>query len=247
VPPPNITNPAIEKGKRLEPKARALYELKTGREMPAKVVEYASKTPLSASLDDINEAENRIIEIKYVGIEYWKKTAETGAVREDHYCQMQHQLLVTGAKVCDYCAYNDDIDEITIVEVEPNLEFIRDMVQKLEEFWTRVLSKTPPDLTNRDYKIIQDRTLKQLVTEWKIADDKRKELEAELKELRLEIIARTTHPRMRYRDIKIMKINRRGAVDYKNIPELSEVNLDDFRKKDTEYWQIKADLPDKET
>ena len=54
-PPLPYSNPAMEKGKALEPKARAMYELKTDRNMTPKVIEYGRIPYLSASLDGNTE------------------------------------------------------------------------------------------------------------------------------------------------------------------------------------------------
>jgi hypothetical protein len=40
--------------------------------------------------------------------------------------------------------------------------------------------------------------------------------------------------------VRVSKLTRKGNVDYKKIPELKAVNLDEYRKAPMEYWKIVA-------
>ena len=244
--PPNFTNPAMEKGSRLEPKIRAIYELQTGREAPPAVVEYAELPFLSASLDGYNEADNFIVEIKYVGVDMWRAIDGKKRVPAHYAPQVQMQLLVTGAKACDFVAYNDDIDKITIVEVKPDLEYIKIMVGELKRFWECVKKKTAPPLSDRDYKTVNDPGLRELIKEWKFENDKMQIAKTNADLLRGQIIENAIHPRMKYKDVKIYKTERKGAVNYKKIPQLEGVDLNEHRSKTVTSWTFKVNMPDKD-
>ena len=38
--------------------------------------------------------------------------------------------------------------------------------------------------------------------------------------------------------VKIQKIVRKGAIEYKDIPELKDIDLEKFRKQPVESWRI---------
>ena len=39
--------------------------------------------------------------------------------------------------------------------------------------------------------------------------------------------------------LQVIKSVRQGSVDYSKVPELASVDLSKYRKKDTEFWQIR--------
>lgn len=42
--------------------------------------------------------------------------------------------------------------------------------------------------------------------------------------------------------VKVSQVERKGVVEYKAIPELAEVNLEDYRKPGTVYWTVKPSI-----
>ncbi len=71
---------------------------------------------------------------------------------------------------------------------------------------------------------------------------KRKELEAEYKELREDIIANVGGDRMEY-GIKVTKRERAGAIDYKRMIEdglIDESSLEYYKKPNIEVWEIRS-------
>lgn len=42
--------------------------------------------------------------------------------------------------------------------------------------------------------------------------------------------------------VKVEQIERKGSVEYKAIPELSDVNLEHYRKPPTVYWMVKSSV-----
>ena len=121
-----------EKGHRLEPKARALLEIDLGITLPAKTIQWDEPNYFRASLDGYNENEKVIAEFKYVG-------KEKEEIPKHYYCQMQYQLLITGAKKCYYVAYDCDKSEnVTlhpVKEVLPDLEYQKRISEKCIKFW----------------------------------------------------------------------------------------------------------------
>jgi putative phage-type endonuclease len=135
------TNWAIDRGNRLEPLARAHYELMVGFDAPALIVEHPKYPFIRASLDGYSKSNSRVLEIKCPG-KADHENALKGKVPKKYYPQIQHQLFVTGAKSADYFSF--DGHNGCIVTVPPDRAFIVHMVNLLIEFWDCVLKKEKP-------------------------------------------------------------------------------------------------------
>lgn len=112
---------------------------------------------IRASLDGISSDKKTLIEIKLLSIVNPEKpnyesagylkwvAASQGEVPFEYWPQVQHQLLVTGAERCYFVGYKEIKGQVpnpegnlAIVEVLPNLEYIRMLANKEFEFWFQV-------------------------------------------------------------------------------------------------------------
>jgi putative phage-type endonuclease len=135
------TNPAMERGQALEPSVRAEYELKTDLEYPPAVFLHSDYDFLLASLDGWNSETNTAIEIKCPN----KKAhacAASGQVPDYYYPQVQHILLCSGASKLIYISFNRTTVE---VEVLPDLEYQKNLLEKEIAFWDCVKNKRCPE------------------------------------------------------------------------------------------------------
>lgn len=75
---------------------------------------------------------------------------------------------------------------------------------------------------------------------WQIvcADEKRIQLEKE--EIKNAILKKADDHEVCESGLFVRKATRKGNVDYKKIPELSVVDLEQYRKSPIEYWEIKV-------
>lgn len=128
---------AMQKGVDQEPAARAHYELMTGREMPAVTCEHEAFRFLRASLDGWNTTERKALEIKCPGKKDHQLALE-GVVPEKYFPQLQHLILVSGARSLDYFSYRDRSG--VIIEVMPDLEYIQRLLVQEFAFWGMVQS-----------------------------------------------------------------------------------------------------------
>ena len=150
-------NWATERGNRLEPMARADYELRFGREMPVVLAEHRDYPFLRASLDGFGEG--IVLEIKCPG-EADHKLAMSGSVPSKYYPQLQHQLLVTGARCAHY--YSFDGQRTALVEVAPDHSYMEILLGELIAFWELVQTEQPPEKTDGDYKPLRFKGAAQL-------------------------------------------------------------------------------------
>ena len=237
------SNFIFEKGHRLEPKIRAMYEIQTGNTAQPCLVVREDKPEYRASLDGRDPEKKIVVEMKYVGAgEKWL-LAQEGKAPDYYYAQMQWQLFITGDEYADYVVYNDKEDKIIINRIDPDIEFIKDMVKKAEKFWKLVQTKKEPELTDRDWKNVRNKELGGLVDRYKKLSEDAKPILDELEVLKKAITTFPSlqHPRSICRGVKIQEITRKGSVDYKKIlsEHLPDFDTSGYVKKSTTYRSIK--------
>jgi len=232
-----------DKGHRLEPVARAQYEILTGIEAPPLLAEREDNPWMRASLDGFAKKENIVLEIKYTGNgAKWKTATEENRVPDCYWPQVQWQLFVTGARLNHYVSFNGE--EIHMIEVEPDIEYIRGMVEKVTAFWNMVKTQKAPELSDRDYKNVRSKELKGLVQQYvQLKEELKPKLET-LSEIEKAIKENEnwTHPRMRLDDVKLIQSTRKGSVDYKKIVNelLPDVDTSKYVKKATTTRMIRV-------
>lgn len=225
-------NFATEKGHRLEPIARDMYNKKYNCNMIPEVKEHDTIKFISASYDGIDHSIKRVIEIKFAGkIDH--QGAMLGKVPEKYMHQVQTQLLVSGYNELDYVSFDEQ--DIAVVRVLPDLEIQKKIIEKVSEFWNLVQTNTPPPT---DEIQIEDKILESLL----YSREKRKaEIDAltisfdmivdEIKKLFKQDVGTCAGYKLSWSDVK-------GSVEYKNIPELKDVDLEKYRKPAIKRFNI---------
>jgi len=238
-----------ELGHRFEKSARADINLKYELDLKPECIIHEKIPWLRASLDAVDPSSRTLAEIKYVGQKKLDLIRQNKAVLLEHYPQIQHQFLVSGFEKGFYVAYTLDdarknIADVEILRVEPNIEYIRDkLYPNLQAFWKCITNQTPPALTDKDIKVVKNESLKELgetylklKNSYKLLGEAVKELENQLKKGLQE--AKVSHPLCQIGKLKIQRVTRKGAVQYKEIPELKDVDLDKYRKPASSYLKF---------
>lgn len=234
---PFTGNFATQRGTEMEPRARAAFELESGYEFNAVVAENANYPYIRASLDGYNKELDAILEIKCPGKED-HKTAKEGRVPEKYWPQLQHQLLVTGAKCCYYYSYDGETGATVIVQ--PDHEYIKRLLEEETKFWDKVQNKIPPELTDKDAVTIDTKELVTMADKYAELDSKAKEIEKEMKALKEVIIEQCNHARTKIGKLTITRSSRAGSVDYSKIPELNGIDTEKYRKDPSAVVTIKV-------
>lgn len=156
-------NWATRRGQALEPRARAHYELLRDCDMPATLVQHPNFSRLRASLDGWNSKERIVLEIKCPG-KVDHALALEGEIPEKYYPQVQHQIFVASAVRADYFSF--DGNGGAIVEVLFDSEWIREYFPKALAFWECVENDIPPSITERDWKLVRNKSLRQELEAW---------------------------------------------------------------------------------
>jgi len=234
----DFSNWATDRGNRLEPKARALYEFQTGLSLPATLVVNEQFPFVRASLDGYDAEKGIILELKCPGKEDHDK-AVVGKVPEKYWPQVQHQLLACPqAKEVHYVSY--DGETLATVIIVRDEAYQKELFEKLCAFWKCVKEDQPPELTDKDFKKVRSEELEVKITELLKLKNQIKVLGALQQQIEDSI----------YEDEKVVgrrvlvgkwKINlcyRKGNVDYNKVDELKGVDLEKYRKKPSSYRMI---------
>ncbi len=232
---PEITAPML-RGTELEPAGRAAYEARSDEVMQPLVVvdgEY------SASLDGMTLGGDRIVEIKcpFKGRDsmLWQSVS-AGDLPEHYRWQVQHQLMVTGAQVADVFVFDGTDGQLLEVTPEPDSwSAIRSAWDSFAKF---VATSEPPPLTDRDVRIRDD-------PEWLEAAAKYRELRASYEDLtvmvdeaRKRLVSLASRPMEQGGGIRLSRYWKRGAIDYKRVPELVGVDLESYRTQPKEEVRV---------
>ena len=232
---PEVT-PAMLRGTQLEPAARAAYEARTGLVMQPLVLvdgEY------SASLDGLTLGGERILEIKCPlkgrDSALWK-SIEAGQLPEHYRWQVEHQLMVTGAAVADVFLF-DGTDGIQL-EVTPDASTWPRIHDAWDAFVRYVAEAQAPPLTDRDTRVRDD-------PEWLGAAGAYLELRTasevlstKLDEAKARLVGLASHAKEQGGGVAVTHIWKRGSVDYKKIPGITELNVEQYRGAPREETRI---------
>lgn len=229
----------VRRGVDNESKARAHVELIRGEAYEPALAIHPEYDFMRVSLDGKNKSGKRLCEIKVPS----KKVIEdalNGIVPDYYMAQCQYQLMVTGAEENLFFCFSPETNQGASVSILPDQEWFTRIRNAVIPFWTvNVMQKIPPELTDRDYIQIKDHEMlakAALYTELKNKLDADKAaveaLEEELKALTKE------HPAILCGQLKITKYTQKSAVEYAKIPELKNVDLDQYRKPPSERVRI---------
>ena len=217
----------MQRGTELEPSARTAYELQTGNIMEPLVLVDGD---YSASLDGITLAGDLILEIKcpYIGqrSELWQSVV-AGEVPEYYGWQIEHQLMVSGASCCHLWVF--DGSHGILLEIAAHSERWQEIRGAWDNFVKYLDSDAPPPLTERDTKSRDDQEWSQAASRY-LEAKRQSELSAvNLDEAKAALVALASHPSESGAGVSVSQFWKRGGVDYKKVPALQGVNLENYR------------------
>lgn len=223
----NTNTFVTDRGTRLEPRARAMYEIENGFiDMLPTLVVHEKYPWLRASLDGFNQGLNRVLELKAPGAET-HAAAKAGKLPPYYYAQVQQQLLVTGAERADYVSLSmtdegkpNERSEIATVQVFPDVPYCRELLARLQAFWELVQRRVPPELVARDYKSVR-------VKGFKAKCQAYAEAHRALERMRLELVgdeAVKSLERWRCGDLRVGRLTNPAQTEYDTLLQSHGVN-----------------------
>jgi len=220
---------AMQRGLELEPAARAAYETLTGLVMePLVLVE----GDYSASLDGITLEGDLVLEIKCPvkgrASPLWQ-AVQANELPEHYFWQVQHQLMVAGAALAH--VYVFDGTEGVLLEQTPQPERWETIRQGWDEFMRCIAEDTAPPLTARDTRERGDEAWTSAAAAYLRAKRQAEVSAAAAEEAKSALVALTSHPSESGAGVSVTQFWKRGAVDYKRVPQLKGVDLEAYRKE----------------
>jgi len=221
---------AMEFGRRKEDQIRQYWEQKKGEFYPPTTVFCEEYDFAMASLDGLSSNENLILECKCVNEEAWNISSKNKVV-DHHYAQAQHQLMVTGCKCVQFVYFHRS--QYRSIEVFPDPEYIKDMLQKEVEFFELMISDEEPPMSEKDFvDMSEDAEWTALEIQAKYLYQKLKECERQWKEMQDKFKTISGERNTKGDVIRVTVVTRKGIICTKNIQK-DGIDLEKYRKEPT--------------
>jgi len=233
---PESTDFIKEKGHEKEILARNKFEEIYQFDMKPKRIFSDKYDFMMSSLDGYNDKLKIGLEIKFVGKDSLNKSYE-GIIPDYYFPQLQKQMYVADQELWYYMAYIDN-ENFMIIECKRDEEFIKKMIKAEVEFWECIQTATPPELTERDYVKREDVYFQFLAVQFKEIQEYKKQLLQKEENIRQLLIGNSNESNCEGFGIRMKKIRKKGSIEYSRIPELNNINLNKYRKEESEYWKI---------
>lgn len=223
-------------GHRAEPYIRRLIEQGTGQIFEPVTIVSKDFPFMLASLDGSTLTMDLILECKLNAADR-HDLVRNGEIPEDHLAQVQHQLLVTGARQCIYVSapYTDHPDKLTqsdliVLHIKPEPGIFGQLISKEGEFVEFIATDTPPPTEDQPEEV-RSKKWTRAVARWKRAKRQSDEASEALSRAKDELIAIAGDRSVYGAGVRLTRSWKRGRISYSAIPELNGVPLDQYRGK----------------
>lgn len=163
----------------------------------------------------------------------------------EYYAQIQWQMICADKQSCLFVVWTTQGVDFVRVEREsdwldknmPRIKAFYDLFQQTiadEKLYAPHLQSNKKEYAERDDDLFVFAALayQNAIAEQKAAEERVEEARKKL----LEICTENT----KGAGVTVYQTERKGAVDYRKIPQLEGVDLEQYRKKSTQVWTIKA-------
>lgn len=234
---------AMKAGHAIEKVARSQVEEKLGIALMPMVKIHAERPWMMASLDCMSLDEQTIVEIKLASAEDHAGVKE-GKVPAKYFPQLQHQIEVCGLSFSWYCSCHEG--SIELLRVEKDSKYIEKMVEEEKNFMKLLRDLEPPPLCTRDYRVKEGGQWEAVAEEWKSANAQLKFYKEKEAALRQQLIDLCEEENSLGHGVRATKVIKKGNVKYNLIPQLKEINLDEYRGPTTQSWRLTQPSTSKE-
>ena len=234
------TNFAMDHGNKYEDEAREMFEEDMGAQWePVVVLNNFDGTPIGASLDGYREEDNSILEIKCpikgAGSDLWSEIFTIQKLPEQYWLQCQQQLLVTNSEKLYFWVYDAKSAAGLLQVVVPHLK----TQAKIINAWTEYFSVDKPAATAEDLIETDDAAWLKKAKEWREIHASLQAVKEKEEKIRKELIELSQGQSFIGGGVQLKHGTSKGRINYKNIPELNGVNLEDYRGDDITKHYLK--------
>lgn len=228
-------NEAMKRGHELEGVARSWFNQTYKFDFIPTVAVHDEHEWLMASFDGYDDMRRSLLEIK----------CPKEALLEDHpmfkkwWWQVQAQMSVTGLDEAFLFAYGEEFR--LCINVKRDDKAIVRLIKNGKEFMDRLTSGELPKDT---LPLVEDEDTQNLANQVHLIHKLIKNLEEEYKLSKQRLIDKGRGESFRCGVTVVKKIERKGLVDYKKVPELKGIDLEPYRKPSIYYWDIDVSCSD---
>jgi len=238
---PKEKTAAMQRGNDMEEEARGwLNEMWNFHFQPA-VIQSTEYPNLIASLDGYFEDQDgniSLAEIKVPSMEVYNKAVD-GIIPDHYFAQMQHQMMLAGVKQMVYFVYRGGGG--AMLTCKKNDAYCKDLLKKELEFLKSIQDFEPPSPSERDWKEISDPQLQSKLEAYDQLNRQMKSIKDEMDCIKDFLISQADHPRLEYGQMKMQKIQSKGAYNYRmQVEEMGVALSEKYRGKGKEYWTIRC-------
>lgn len=159
--------------------------------------------------------------------------------QEHYFAQCQIEMACAGRNWLHFYQWAPKGDKLERVEIDHN--WLAWAIPKLRAFYDSYLveREAPKRHLAPRHEVDQRPALLDIATQYKEINDTIKELEVRKKDLLADILDMADGAELAINDMKLSQVERKGNVNYKAIPELDGVDLEQYRGKSSKYWTLK--------
>ena len=228
--------PAAQRGRNLERLARRAYERQVGIQMEPLCLVHDELSWMRASLDGLSFDGSTVLEIKCPLNQCDRSAAQQGQVPPQYYGQLQHELEVSQAAEVHYWSFDGSAG--TLLSVKPDREYLKRLLDAEAAFWKRVTENVWPEAAGEELDLSADPKWRQVALRYREAKLRLETASAEEQKLRAILQNLATARRTHGCGVELLRISRKGIVDYAAIPELYGVDLELYRKPQVQVVRI---------
>lgn len=227
---PEPYNENMRRGHELEPRARDLINVTLGMDFKPMVLQSLERPWMIASYDGI-ASDGTILEIKC------PKNGVHETIPDYYRAQLMHQMIVAGQTKCLYMSYHEG--NFQLIGTCLDYDFANTMIQQEKEFYKCLMELEAPELCDRDYVNMEGNEEWRFYSNiWKDMNEKKKYYEKSEKEIRDKLIQLSGNANCQGSGLKLSKIVKKGAIDWKSIPGIDNLEPEKYRAKPVEYWRV---------
>jgi len=229
-------NVATEYGTNFESIAQGDFEIETGLNATDTGFHISSEYEWLGASPDGLIGDDAVIEIK---CPYGAKdTGKFKSIIEQphYYAQIQIELLCTNKKKCYFYQWSHQGTMLEVVDF--NNHWIEENIPKLKSFYDDYLKEIKsPDKHIAD--LVQTKEAQSLVDEYNQYKQDMAQAKEFMEDAKRRLIKLADGKKTNISGVLVYECERKGNVDYKKVPELDGVDLDQYRGKPTKYWAVR--------
>ncbi len=236
-------NFAMRRGLALEEEALREYTRQTNNfVVKQERLEHDKWSIAGANIDGITEDGFTLVEIKCPGKKTIEK-CEKGKIDKHYLYQCQWYLMITKAKECHFFCY--DQKKTALLVIESNLSLQKELLNRAINFWEyNVKNDIAPEVTTKDYILIDDPNFKSLAEKYLQIEENLKELEKAKKVLKEKILDFGDDGNFKGSGISANINSPKKRIDWDRVCQkynISEKDLEEFTSYGNFFWTIRKE------